>query len=246
MSHAAIDAPPETIRFPLMERPAVGVLLAMMAGLTNAATLMNAGTFSTVQSGNVVQIGYRLAQGDWTGFWFAFWSVIAFGLGAGACGALMTGLLRHGKVYTRTVLFFEFAGLVILALAAIGGMLDPHYVAYGVSFLAGAQGNAFHKTHGMLYGNVAVTFVVQMAFNFLVQGFFRREGINGEPNLMWAGIFFAVLCGFALGGCIGFVANIHVLDHASLLIAALIALALWAGSLFSRQDADPTPGGLIA
>lgn len=27
----------------------------------------------------------------------------------------------------------------------------------------------FTKNHGMLYGNVAVTFVAQMAFNFLVQ-----------------------------------------------------------------------------
>ena len=59
-----------------------------------------------------------------------------------------------------------------------------------MSFVAGAQGNAFHKTRGMLYGNVAVTFVVQMAFNFLAQSLFEKEGVDGEPNVVWAGTFF--------------------------------------------------------
>ena len=34
-----------------------------------------------------------------------------------------------------------------------------------ISFLAGMQENTFHKIDGMLYGNIAVTLVVQLAFN---------------------------------------------------------------------------------
>ncbi|MFG1479008.1 YoaK family protein [Xanthobacter sp. V4C-4] len=242
---AIIQEHPEQIRFPLMEERTVGFLLALMAGLLNAWTLAHAQTFATVQSGNVVQSGYRLVQGDWQAFVFALGSVLAFGIGSAACGALMTGMLRRKRVFTPVVLGFECAALVGLGVASRLGVIDPHVVAYVVSFVAGAQGNAFHKNHGMLYGNVAVTFVVQMAFNFLVQGVFKKEGINGEPNMMWAGIFFSVLVGFAGGGALGFYIDLRVLDHASLFLAGLLALVLAVRALRQLKRADPTSGGLI-
>lgn len=236
---------PEQIRFPLMEDRSVGFLLAIMAGLLNAWALAHAQTFATVQSGNVVQSGYRLVQGDWPSFIFAFGSVLAFGIGLAACGFLMTGMLRRHKVFTPVVLELECVMLVGLAVASRMGALDPHVVAYAVSFVAGAQGNAFHKNHGMLYGNVAVTFVVQMAFNFLVQGLFKKTGINGEPNMMWAGVFFSVLLGFAGGGAIGFYLDMHMIDHASMFLSAFIAFVLMMLALRNPKAAGPTSGGLI-
>lgn len=228
-----------------MEDRTVGFMLAFMAGLLNAWTLAHAQTFATVQSGNVIQSGYRLVQGDWPGFVFAFGSVIAFGLGSALCGVLMTTMLRRGKVFTPVVLWFEVIALVGLAVASRVGAIDPHVVAYAVSFVAGAQGNAFHKNHGMLYGNVAVTFVVQMAFNFLVQALFKKEGVNGEPNMMWAGIFFSVLLGFAGGGAIGFFVDANVLDHASMFLAAAVALGIAVLAMNRPRTADPSSGGLI-
>src|SRR5690606_35217344 len=130
--------------------------------------------------------------------------------GSAFCGILMTLLQRKGEVYTPFVLFFQAAMLLVLWYLAHTLVADPtapinaHHIAYAISFVAGMQGNAFHKNHGMLYGAVAVTFVVQMAFNFLIQGLFKRQGLDGEPNLMWSGIFFLVLLGFAAGGGIGF------------------------------------------
>ena len=227
-----------------MEYPQVGFLLAFTAGLLNAWTLAHASTFATVQSGNVVQSGYRLVQGDWPAFWFSFLSVIAFGLGSAVCGILMTTLLRRNRIFSPVVLGFECLALVGLGIASRMSLVDPHIVAYAVSFVAGAQGNAFHKNHGMLYGNVAVTFVVQMAFNFLSQSIFKKNGINGEPNLMWAGVFFLVLLGFAAGGGIGFFVDLKLVNHASLFIASLIALILMLKSL-QMPKSDPTPGGLI-
>jgi uncharacterized membrane protein YoaK (UPF0700 family) len=58
--------PSQVTRFPLMERPVVGVLLSLIAGLLNAWSLTTTGTFATVQSGNIVTAGYRLAEGDWS------------------------------------------------------------------------------------------------------------------------------------------------------------------------------------
>ena len=242
---AATNDHPEQRHFPLMEQRSVGFLLATVAGLLNAWTLDYAQTFATVQSGNVVQSGYRLVQGDWAGFTFAFGSVIAFGVGAAMCGILMTSMVRRGRIFTPVVLWIECLLLLSMAIASRMGMIDPHAVAYTVSFVAGAQGNAFHKTRGMLYGNVAVTFVVQMAFNFLAQSFFKKEGINGEPNVVWAGTFFLILLGFAGGGALGFFVDIRVIDHASLFLAAAIVLVLALRAMAQSGPVDPTPGGLI-
>jgi len=229
-----------------MEQRTVAFLLAFAAGLMNAWTLFHVQTFATVQSGNVIQSGYRLVQGDWPVFVFASVSVLAFGLGAACCGILMTILERQGRTYTPVVLWFECAILLAAAVASQSRMIDAHIVAYAVSFVAGAQGNAFHKTRGMLYGNVAVTFVVQMAANFAVQSLFRKEGINGESNLTWAGTFFGVLLCFAAGGALGFFIDIRLLDHASLFLAAATVLILsLRASTHEGGRVDPTPGGFI-
>lgn len=253
MATHVIKDHPEKVRYPLVERPGVGFLLAFMAGSMNAWTLPNAQTFATVQSGNVVQSGYWLAQGDWEKFSFPFLSVIAFGLGSAFCGILMTSLLRQGRVFTPFILFLQAAMLLVLAYLAqfmvVDGTLNAHYIAYAISFAAGMQGNAFHKDHGMLYGNVAVTFVVQMAFNFLIQGLFKRQGINGEPNLMWSGIFFLILLGFAAGGGIGFLVGNQLLSSGAIILPAVIACIL--GVIALRDEStpgavDPSAGGSFA
>lgn len=236
---------PEVTRYPLMEKPFVGFLLAAMAGSLNAWTLANASTFATVQSGNVVQSGYRLVQGDWQAFTFSAVSVLAFGVGSALCGALMSGMLRKGKVYTPVVLFLQCILLAAIAWLAWTGAVEPQYVAYAISFVAGAQGNAFHKNRGMLYGNVAVTFVVQMAFNFLVQSLFSRTGINGKSNLSWAALFFFVLFGFAGGGALGFYVDRYFFSVSSIVLPAVIALILAIIAMGEAERADPTPGGLI-
>lgn len=243
-----------------MELPFIGFVFAFMAGTMNAWSLANASTFSTVQSGNVVSVGYYLVQKEWDKLAFPFGAVLSFGLGSAACGVLMTVRRRQGRSFTGSVLTAKAIVLFVLGVLAItlvdtgqenGGMLDltvdhsavAYGIAFGISFVAGAQGNAFHKNHGMLYGNIAVTFVVQMAFNFLVQSRFQKGEVNGASNLEWAGIYFLVLLGFAGGGAAGFLAD-AVLNGASIFIPAIIAAVLVVVSRRTHsRHIDPTPGG---
>lgn len=260
-SDAAANAPH---RFPLMELTSVGFLLALAAGSMNAWSLANAATFSTVQSGNIISVGYWLIQGDIAKLIFPLAAILAFGLGSAACGVLMTAFQRSGRAYTPGVLLAGTVLLVLLGTLAFIFVGDgdgraagidltadhsavASFIALGISFVAGAQGNAFHKNRGMLYGNVAVTFVVQMAFNFLVQAAFKKEGINGQANLAWSGVFFLILLGFSGGAAVGFAADHFIANGASIFVPALILLALALVALGRRsKNVDPTPGGSFA
>ncbi|MFK3669400.1 DUF1275 family protein [Leifsonia aquatica] len=244
-----VDKHPEQIRFPLMEQPAVGVLLALVAGLLNAWSLAATQTFATVQSGNVVSAGFYLVVGEWPRFAQAIVSVLFFGVGSALCGVLITTQWRRKRSFTALVLFILTGLLVLLAILAVTEATTPILVAWGISFVAGAQGNAFHKNHGMLYGAVAVTFVVQAAFNYLAQALFAKSGINDDPNLRWSGLFFLILSGFAAGGAVGVVVDL-TFDGASIAAAAVVTLGIGIASVRAeragRGRADPTPGGAFS
>lgn len=230
-----------------MEQPAVGMALAFTAGTLDGWTLRNAGTFATVQSGNVITGSSSLVEGTWDKLTFAVVALLCFGIGSMAAGAFMATLLRRGKSFASGILLVEATCLVGLAAAAGTTNVDPRYIAAGISFVAGVQGNAFHKIRGALYGNVAVTLVVQMAFNSLVQSRFSRNGMNDEPNLMWSGLFFSVLLAFAGGGAVGALAAEAWRGWALCIPAGvLVPLGVLAIDLSrSNIDPDPTPGGLI-
>lgn len=236
-------APPTA--FPLLERPGPAVLLAVVSGLLNAWTYAHTQTFATVQSGNIVSVGYFAASGQGTRALVALASIAAFLAGAFGCSLLVLWRSRHGRGYSTVVLTIEGTILVALIVLSLGPGVDPWWIAWTVSFLAGAQGNAFHRETGMLYGNVAVTLVLQMAGSLLGRAVGRRIASDGQAHLRPALGFLLVLVGFTAGGGVGFLLD-GVWSAASLALAAvgLVALAFIAarssGPVDPAQNA-PTP-----
>lgn len=193
----------ERMRYPLLERPSAAIALAVVAGLLNAWTFSHTQTFATVQSGNIVSIGYFFVAGDMSRVGVAGVSVLAFFLGACACSVLILWLARRGRAYSMVVLAAETVLLLVLAGISTIGAVDPWWIAWSISFLAGVQGNAFHRETGMLYGNVAVTLVVQMAGSLLGRAIGVKIASDGKPHLRPAGGFLLILVGFAAGGAVG-------------------------------------------
>lgn len=222
---------------PLMETPAIAFLLAVSAGLLNAWTFANAKVFATVQSGNVIQVGYQLVAGDYPKFFFAAGSVVAFGLGSFLAGAFIAVALRKGGRYSPSIqgTLVALLGLSVVLIAT--NALAPEYVAMIISFAAGMQGNGFHKIKGKLYGNVAVTLVVQLAFNYLMQAFFAKRGADGTSNLGNSGLYFLVLLGFAGGGAAGFGLDL-IWGGLSIIGAMLITVALMGAAIETETDPD--------
>lgn len=216
--------------WPLMERPYIAFLLAVAAGVLSGFTFYTVHLFSTVQSGNVIQAGYQLAADQGVKWDHAVLAILAFGIGSATTAIIQNVLSRLSVDYSYVILFLEAAVLFLMGFSFLSDRWSLLTYAYIVSFLAGMQGNAFHKINGLLYGNVAVTLVVQLAFNHLMQAAFG----NRRQHLIQSGLFFLVLIGFAAGGFIG-ARGTQEFDVRALWIAAAILaiLGVWG---FVRQD----------
>ncbi len=228
----------ERMRYPLLERLSAAIALAFAAGLLNAWTFAHTQTFATVQSGNVVTIGYFLVAGDIGRVGVAGISVLAFFVGACVCSIFILWLTRRSRPYSRIILALEAILLLVLAAASTIGSVDPWWIAWTISFLAGVQGNAFHRETGMLYGNVAVTLVVQTSGSLLGRAIGRRIASDGQPHLRPAGGFLLVLVGFAAGAAAGSAVD-PVWSGGPLVAAALVLAVLSVVAARHRGPVDP-------
>jgi len=229
---------PSLRRYPLLETVWASASLAFVSGLLDAWTFGQVGTFATVQSGNLISLGYATAEGDVDRALLAASSVLVFAAGAFACSILILGLARRGKSYSAPVLLGEVVIVTVLAVLSVTRGSEPMWIAGAVSFVAGVQGNAFHRETGMLYGNIAVTSVIQMAAGLLGRAVARRIADDGEQHLRPAGAYVAVLVAFAAGGGLGFSAN-AVRSGFSLILAAAVLLGLWTYAVRGRGAVDP-------
>lgn len=231
--------------YPLLESAPAAAALALVSGLLNAWTFGQIGTFATVQSGNLLSIGYFMAEGDPSRVLAAAASVLSFALGSFLCTLVVLWRARTGRGYSVEVLLCEVIALAALALASVTGAVGPEWIAGAISFLAGVQGNAFHRETGMLYGNIAVTSVVQMAASLLARAAGRTIASDGEPHLRPAAAYTSVLVAFAAGGGIGFALDrawscASIVGAAAVLGILLLIARSAHGAVDPSQNA-PTP-----
>jgi uncharacterized membrane protein YoaK (UPF0700 family) len=192
-----------------------------------------------VQSGNIVSVGYFLVAGDLGRVGVAAISILAFFVGACVCSVFILWLARRGRAYSVVVLVLEAVLLLVLAAASAIGAVDPWWIAWSISFLAGVQGNSFHRETGMLYGNVAVTFVLQSAGSLLGRAMGARIATDGQPHLRPAGAYLLVLAGFAAGGAVGFAVDL-VWVGGSIAVAAVVLAVLALVAVRDHGPVDPS------
>ena len=221
-----------------MSKPYICFLLAVLAGVMSGYTFFVAHLFSTVQSGNIIQMGFWLfgREGDVNGMeWYhAASAVLAFGLGSASMVVVGRVITNVGADYSWPVLLMEAVILIIFGFSAINGRFEPWQIGLVISFVAGMQGQAFHKINGMLYGNVAVTLVVQLGFAYLTTGFIKQPEINLRKS--WD--YFLVLIGFATGGLIGAFGT-REWDERVLWLAGALAIILAIFGIMTEREDEP-------
>lgn len=229
----------EKARFPLMETPIIAFFLAVAAGSMDGYTYQVAKAFSTVMSGNIILLGQTLATKDLAKFGTVALTLLCFGLGSAATAVVQLGSAKKRKSWTVEILLVEVIVLVLLGFNIFNNKIGVEYVCMIISFLAGMQGNAFHKIEGMLYGNVAVTLVVQLAFSYAIQAVFGKQ--NAVKN---SALFFLVLLGFAVGGFLGTYSTIQWGEKSLWLTAAILLIIAFLSKglrkVNPQEAVDPT------
>ena len=227
-----------TNELPIMEYPWIAFILATVAGLLNGFTYYEAGIFGTLQSGNIILLGQHISLGDWTHVYDILIMICAFGLGSMATVLVQVIEQAKRKVWSIAILLIEVVTLTLLATGIFTNLIGMFYICATISFIAGVQGNGFHKLNGISYGNIAVTPVLQSAFNYLM------HFICGDKKSFKTGcLFFLVLIGFASGGSTGFIVA-HQIHEKTLFIPAALLMLLVIYAQFMAHEGknyiDPT------
>lgn len=205
------------------ERFRIGALLAVAGGLLDAYSyLMRGGVFANAQTGNIVLLGVRAVEGDWSGVLHYLLPILAF-----AAGVIAAECIRARLKETRVVHWRQVTVCLEIVLLALVVFLPQQFNALAniaVSFVCAVQVESFRKVHGNAFATTMCTGNLRSGTERLYQ--FIRTGQTEQllRAAQYGGIILFFIGGAALGAwCSGF------LDLATVAIACvplLVALLL--------------------
>lgn len=233
------DLEPSGALIPLMEQPRVAAGMAGISGLINAWAFLNAKAFSTIMSGNLLTMAYRLSQKEWATAGWLLSIVATFGLGAAATALIKNILGQRSRRYSPVILAITGVLFLVALLVYNTWSVNPLLVVAILSFAAGVQGNAFHQVEGRSYSSIAETSVVQATFNSLANSFFSKRGPMGRTNLDWAANYFLIVLTFTVCALVAYLLDGHTFNGASLVLAAVITIGMAVYTRFLPFPVDP-------
>lgn len=178
---------------------AVAALLALAGGLLDAYTyLCRGGVFANAQTGNMVLLAVRAAEGDWMTAGSYLVPIGAFFLGVLAAEAVRHQHRRAGRIHWRqTVLALE--SLILLAAAWIPQGEWDGVVNVLVSFVCALQVEAFRTVRGNPFASTMCTGNLRSGTEALYYGVRDRD----RGRLGKAGCYFGVIACFLAGAALG-------------------------------------------
>ena len=182
------------------ESLAAAALLALAGGLLDAYTyLCRGGVFANAQTGNMVLLAIRAAEGDWQGTGHYLVPVAAF-----AAGVLVTESLKERTPATRllhwrqAVLAVEMA--VLAAAACIPLEAGDGAVNVLVSFVCAMQVEAFRKVRGHAFASTMCTGNLRSGTEAFWHVLRKQDRTALETSCCYFAVIGCFIAGAALGG----------------------------------------------
>lgn len=182
------------------ESLAVAALLALAGGLLDAYTyLCRGGVFANAQTGNMVLLAIRAAEGNWRGAGHYLVPVAAF-----AAGVLVTEALKERTPVTRllhwrqAVLAVEMAALAAVACIPLGAGDGAANVL--VSFVCAMQVQAFRKVRGHAFASTMCTGNLRSGTEAFYRGTRKKDPAAMETARCYFAVIGCFIAGAALGG----------------------------------------------
>lgn len=207
----------------------LGALLAVAGGILDAYTyLVRGGVFANAQTGNIVLLGVRLIQGQWSLVLHYLIPILAFAVGVIVAELIKQRFRYSGGVHWRQIT----VGLELVLLAAVAllpSSLDS-LANVAVSFVCAIQVESFRKVNGNAFATTMCTGNLRSGTERLFLYLKSGERDHWARAIQYYGIILCFIGGAALGAlCAG------PMEQAGVLIS-LLPLALAFVMMFEHKS----------
>lgn len=209
-------------------------LLALSGGLLDAYTyLCRGGVFANAQTGNLVLLGVRAAEGEWGRAVAYLVPVMSFSLGVLVAEGIRYLHRSAGHFHWRhTVLGLEIA--VLAAASCIPQGEWDGAVNLMVSFVCALQVETFRTVRGNPFASTMCTGNLRSGTEALFHGAANHDAVL----LKKSGCYFGVIACFVAGAALGVVVSAYAPQR-----AVLVAAGVQAAVFFLLYEARVPNGG---
>jgi uncharacterized membrane protein YoaK (UPF0700 family) len=220
----------ESEKFVAQETLPAILLLAMNSGFIDGNTfLYNDGRFAGMQTGNIIQAGIALAQGNFGTTMKFIWPVIAFIFGIFLNTYIKRLFKNHPIIrFEQISLIIESLGILVFVL--LQGKINSTLAISGLSFFLALQVDTFAKLHGKPVATVFNTGNTKSFGINLFNGIIDRD----KKTLITAFEYFLVILAFLFGPFIATILH-NYLGVYTLIFSPLILLAVLGHITFHRN-----------
>ena len=181
----------------------VGALLTFAGGFLDAYTyVLRDGVFANAQTGNMVLLGLRFAEGRWKEGFHYLIPIFAFALGVLLALAIRRRYQHHPAFHWRQLVLVVEC-IVLFAIGFIpSGDWNP-YVNIAISFVCALQVESFRTVHGLSCATTMCTGNLRSGTELLFHYFTTKA----RASLQGAIKYYGIIVVFIIGAVVGFLAS---------------------------------------
>lgn len=179
----------------------VASVLAMVGGLLDAYTYLYRGkVFANGQTGNLVLLGIRMSENNWTAAIYYLLPICAFIIGVLLAEVICFFVKNNRPVkWKHVILMLEIAILTIIIFVPQGDFYDS-IVTISISFVCALQTQTFRCVRGKSYFSVMCTGNLRSGTAELFQFIKTKEKQHWRNFLDYYLIVFYFILGASIGG----------------------------------------------
>lgn len=208
----------------MSERFRVGALLAAAGGLLDAYTyLTRGGVFANAQTGNIVLLGVRLAEGKPEEALRYLIPILAFVAGVLAAEWIKSRFKQSSAVHWRQITV-GIEVIILLLVALLPHSMDT-VANIAVSFVCAVQVESFRKVHGNAFATTMCTGNLRSGTERFWMYLCTGEKEHLSKSVQYGGIILCFIVGAALGTWCSGVMGLYAVGTACLpLLVALLLM----------------------
>ncbi len=220
----------------MSESMLMGALLAMVGGFLDAYTyLLRGHVFAFAQTGNIVLLGTRLADGAFRQACYYLIPIAAFAVGVLAVEIIRRRFYGHPRIHWRQIILavecLTLLGLSFVPLGRWNIAVNPV-----ISFLCAMQVQAFRKIKGDPFASTMCTGNLRSATELLYAYERTRDKACLRRSFRYYGVILFFMTGAVLGGLLA-----RLLGGKSLVLCCVL-LAAGFGFMFIKENAQSSAG----